>query len=101
MKQYFSKLHKKWVDLKYSDCEESLRKYKYKSRQINEQKATPVSKLAKDLNITIPGLEHRSKKDGSFFKGPVYIKHEEDYLRVGSKFQNVIIKEDNQNNPLK
>jgi hypothetical protein len=30
--QYFSKLHKKWVDFKEADCEKSLKKYLYKIR---------------------------------------------------------------------
>lgn len=33
MKQYFSKLHKKWIDLKTTDCEKSLKKFKYKIRE--------------------------------------------------------------------
>jgi hypothetical protein len=32
MKQYFSKLHKKWINFKVTDCEESLLKYGYKIR---------------------------------------------------------------------
>ena len=30
--QYFSKYHKKWVDVKYSDRVETLKKFKYKIR---------------------------------------------------------------------
>lgn len=30
--QYFSKLYKKWMDFKSTDCLESLLKYKYKIR---------------------------------------------------------------------
>ena len=32
MKQYFSKTKKIWIDFKATDCEKSLRKYKYKIR---------------------------------------------------------------------
>lgn len=35
-KQYFSKLYKKWVDFKNTDCEESLRKYFYKIREVKK-----------------------------------------------------------------
>jgi hypothetical protein len=33
MKQYFSKTKKKWIDFTQWDCEESLKKYKYKIRE--------------------------------------------------------------------
>lgn len=31
--EYFSKLHKKWVEAKTTDCKESLLKYGYKIRE--------------------------------------------------------------------
>jgi hypothetical protein len=36
MKKYFSKLYEKWMDFKDSDCEESLRKYEYKIREVED-----------------------------------------------------------------
>jgi len=39
MKQYFSRFYNKWVDFKEGvDCEESLKKYGYKIRNIKDKK---------------------------------------------------------------
>ena len=35
MKHYFSKLYLKWMPLKSSDCEATLKKYGYEIRTIN------------------------------------------------------------------
>lgn len=74
-----------------SSCRTETNLYIY----IMSKKATPTKKKSEQLgNITEKGLIKRSKKDGSFHKGEVYIKHEEDFLRIEDKFQNVIIEED-------
>jgi len=40
MKQYYSKLHLKWLPLKPSDCEASLLKYGYRIREVKKGERT-------------------------------------------------------------
>lgn len=58
MLQYFSKLHKKWIDFKWYDCEKTLKKYGYKIRE------KPVTDCSYSDPENMIGIDEPNLKEG-------------------------------------